>query len=220
MHSSSRRRSVGLAGIAAFCIGLCSAPNLARACNSPLLLDLNGDGIRTTTGWYPVRFDFQGDGSPEISAWTAPDGDEGFLWLDLNRNGRVDSGRELFGDSTLLPSGAMSQHGFEALAVYDSREMGGNADGSISEEDLIWRWLQIWVDSNHDGSSQRAEIRNLQSEGVRSISLRFDENLEYDEAGNLHLFQSTYVKRVTRHLGPPYLRTLAVHDVFFQEKAP
>lgn len=192
----------------------------ALACNSPLLLDLNGDGIRTTTGWYPVHFDFDGDGTKEITAWTAPDGDEGFLWLDLNANGSVDNGRELFGDSTLLPNGETSQHGFEALAVYDRYDMGGNDDGLINEKDLIWRFLRLWIDRNHDGVSQRQEIRPLSAEGVVSISLDYVEARDYDDAENLHLYQSTFVQRVTRQLGRPYLRTQEAHDVYFLEETP
>jgi hypothetical protein len=193
---------------------------VALACNSPLLLDLNGDGIRTTTGWYPVHFDFDGDGTKEITAWTAPDGDEGFLWLDLNANGVVDSGRELFGDSTLLPTGETSQHGFEALAVYDRYELGGNDDGLITDGDLIWRFLRLWIDRNHDGVSQRQEIRHLSAEGVLSISLVYVEARDYDDAENLHLYQSTFVRRVTRQFGRPYSRTQEAHDVYFLEAAP
>lgn len=197
-----------------------AGPRAVQGCNSPLLLDLNGDGIRTTTGWYPVRFDFDSDGVQEITAWTAPDGEEGFLWLDLNDNKVVDSGRELFGDQTLLPSGEMSQHGFEALAAFDQEGLGGNDDGIISHEDLIWRSLRLWVDEDHDGVSQRREVRNLDAEGVVSISLDYVEARDYDPAENLHLYQGTFVKRVTRRFGPPYLRVQQAHDVFFLEAAP
>lgn len=216
--SGGSRALAGAMGI--FLFGAFFGPATVLACNSPLILDLNGDGIRTTTGWYPVRFDFDGDGVQEVSAWTAPDGEEGFLWLDLNRNGRVDSGRELFGDSTLLPNGEMSRHGFEALAVYDRDELGGSRDGLISNEDLIWRFLRLWIDKNHDGVSQKEEVRHLNSEGVTSISLDYVEAREYDDANNLHLYQGTFMRRVTRQFGPPYLRTQAAHDVFFLELVP
>lgn len=208
------------AALMVFLAGALGEPGAVLACNSPILLDLNGDGIRTTTGWYPVRFDFQGDGVWEITAWTAPDGDEGFLWLDLNDNGIVDSGRELFGDSTLLPTGETSRHGFEALAVYDRNELGGNGDGLISEDDFIWRDLRLWIDENHDGISQRPELRHPNAEGVISISLDYAEVREFDNAHNVHLYQSTFLRRVTRRYGPPYLRTLDAHDVFFQEVKP
>lgn len=209
--------AVVLAFLAAYAL---AEPGAVLACNSPLLLDLNGDGIRTTTGWYPVRFDFEGDGVLEITNWTAPDGDEGFLWLDLNANGVVDSGRELFGDSTLLPTGETSRHGFEALGVYDQDEMGGNGDGLISDEDLIWPQLRLWIDENHDGVSQRREIRPLSAEGVVSVSLDYEEVRNFDAAGNLHLYQGTFVRRVNRLYGPSYLRTMDAHDVFFQGATP
>lgn len=199
--------------------GALAGPGMVMACNSPLLLDLNGDGIRTTTGWHPVRFDFDGDGTQEITAWTAADGEEGFLWLDLNANKAVDNGRELFGDSTLLPTGETSRHGFEALAVYDRSELGGNGDGLITDNDFIWRFLRLWIDRNHDGISQPREVRHLTAEGVVSISLDYVESRDYDDAGNLHLYQSTFERRVNRQFGPPYLRTQEAHDVYFLEVA-
>jgi hypothetical protein len=198
-------------------LGTLSLPECATACNSPLILDLNGDGIRTTTTGYPVSFDFKDDGNPEISAWTAPDSKEAFLWLDVNDNGTVDSGRELFGDATILPSGETSRHGFEALEVYDTEELGGNGDLVISEEDLIWRFLKLWDDANHDGISQRDEISTLEREGVASIDLQYTKSMTYDPADNLHLFQSSFIRRVNRQFGPPYLRSQPIHDVFFQE---
>lgn len=216
--TDGKQRNLSLA-LAILISAVLVGPGTVLACNSPLLFDLNGDGIRTTTGWYPVRFDFDGDGMQENTAWTAPDGEEGFLWLDLNANGVVDSGRELFGDSTLLPTGETSQHGFEALGVYDRYELGGNGDGLITDDDLIWRFLRLWIDGNHDGISQRREVRRLNAEGVISISLDYVEARDYDDADNLHLYQSTFVRRVTRQFGPPYFRTQEAHDVYFLEAA-
>lgn len=38
---------------------------------------------------------------------------------DRNGNGAIDSGRELFGDETLLADGKKAAHGFAALAELD-----------------------------------------------------------------------------------------------------
>jgi hypothetical protein len=183
---------------------------------SPLILDLNGDGIQTTDLFSPVWFDLNGDGAPERVAWTCGWTEEGFLWLDLNRNGIVDGGRELFGQGTLLPSGETAANGFEALKVYDSPAYGGNGDGIVSEDDLIWSHLRLWVDRNHDGISQPQEITTLRHFDIVAIRLDFSRVNEVDGNGNLHPLQSTYLKRLTdRRLGSrlvPY----AVHDVFFK----
>jgi hypothetical protein len=54
---------------------------------------------------------------------------------DLNGNGTIDSGRELFGDNTILTRGAragqVAANGFEALADLDS-----NADGKFNSAEL------------------------------------------------------------------------------------
>ncbi|MCL2717079.1 MAG: hypothetical protein FWD68_21680, partial [Alphaproteobacteria bacterium] len=61
-----------------------------------LVLDLDGDGIETVgIGGNPVLFDHSGNGVKTGTGWVKPD--DGFLVLDRNGNGLIDSGRELFG---------------------------------------------------------------------------------------------------------------------------
>jgi hypothetical protein len=65
--------------------------------NEPLILDLNGDGIWTTNkGESPVWFDLNGNGVADLVAWTHPDHEDAFLYVDWNRNRTIDGGRELF----------------------------------------------------------------------------------------------------------------------------
>ena len=68
----------------------------------PLTLDLDGDGIETIAlnATSPILFDHDGDGIKTGTGWVK--GDDGFLALDRDGNGTIDSGRELFGDSTPL----------------------------------------------------------------------------------------------------------------------
>lgn len=139
--------------------------------SEPLILDLNGDGIHTTPP--DVDFDLTGDGALDRVSWTNPGTEEGFLYLDLNRNGRIDGGQELFGDATFLPNGGRPQHGFDALAVYDTRSLVGNADGVISVSDRVWQSLRIWVDRDHDGVATFDETCTLPSVHVLSISLAY-----------------------------------------------
>ncbi|HTG32326.1 MAG TPA: hypothetical protein VLB76_05300 [Thermoanaerobaculia bacterium] len=202
----------------AFLICLMFSAHMASAfCPmSPLVLDLNGDGVQTTDLFAPVSFDLNGDGVPDRTAWTCGWTEEGFLWLDLNRNGTVDGGRELFGQGTLLPSGESAANGFEALRVYDGLSYGGHTDGVISEDDLIWSHLLLWVDRNHDGISQRQEIASLRHFGIVAIGLDFSRVQEVDGNGNLHPLQSTYLKRLTVPRLGSRLVPYAVHDVFFK----
>jgi hypothetical protein len=158
------------------CLALSARMTSAACPMSPLVLDLNGDGVQTTDLFAPVSFDLNGDGISEVVAWTCGWTEEGFLWLDLNRNGTVDGGRELFSQGTLLPSGETAANGFEALSVYDSLSYGGNADRVISEDDMIWNHLRLWVDRNRivnekDGWTIRTADRSLAAHFEHTLAI-------------------------------------------------
>ena len=71
------------------------------------MLDLNGGGIKTVDiGNKPILFDHNGDSIKTATGWV--DGAEGLLALDLNGNGAIDSGLELFGDKTPLADGRLA----------------------------------------------------------------------------------------------------------------
>ena len=183
-------------------------------CSSPLILDLNGDGIHTIGLNWPVTFDIDADGELDRIGWTFKNSQEAFLWLDHNRNRTLDDGSELFGDSTPMPDGSVAGNGFEALAVYDLPEMGGNGDGLIDRQDLIFEHLRLWVDSNGDAVSQQTEISTLTARGVVAIGLDFVRVNEMDGAGNLHLLRGGFMQRVLR-FGRPFTITGIVDDVVF-----
>lgn len=184
-------------------------------CTSPLVLDLGGTGrILTTGSEHPVQFDINGDGVLDTIGWTSRDSGAGFLWIDLNLNRKVDDGSELFGSSTRLPAGGFAKNGFEALAVYDRAEFGGNEDGIISRDDVIWNRLLVWVDANHDGRSQRREIRPLDAYGVVSLGLGYQQVDQLDGNVNLHWLQGAFVKRV-HLLGGLHHRQQLLEDIFF-----
>ena len=130
----------------------------------PLVIDLGKDGFDITWQADGANFDLDGDGFAEKVNWTKKDG---ILALDLNGNGIIDSGRELFGDQTLLADGKRARNGFEALAQYDE-----NKDGVIDEKDSIFSKLLVWVDGNGDGISGAGELKTLAELGILSISLQ------------------------------------------------
>jgi hypothetical protein len=191
-------------------------PLLACHDGSPLILDLNGDGILTSDLWSPVNFDLDGDGVTELIAWTRADTEEGLLAVDLDGDGQISSGRELFGDATLLPNGDSAANGFLALAVWDEVEMGGDSNGRIDDNDLIWGTLRVWVDRSHDGASQPEELSTLTSRGVLSLGLDYLEAEGRDASGNSHRFLGTFERRVDRRWGSPYVKTSALHDIYFR----
>lgn len=204
------------AGLIMIC-GMLLAISPVRAthpCTSPLILDLDHHGIETTGVENAVDFDINGDGWVDRIGWTSAHGEEAFLWLDGNRNGRVDDGSELFGTSTRLPSGEFAENGFEALAVYDSYDLGGNEDGRITSADLVWRSLRLWIDENHDAESQGHEVRPLRSAGVLTIDLDYEEVGVMDGHGNVHGQRGTFSMQV-RRFGRPFVREQTIEDVYF-----
>lgn len=163
------------------------------ACNSPLILDLDGDGLYTTGVDRGVLFDLDGDGIAERCGWIDPYEDDAFLWLDLNGNGGVDSGRELFGDSTATPDGSQVTNGFDALALYDRAEFGGNEDKMISSKDVAWFSLRLWSDKDYDGSSSPREIATLDEWKIVAIGLDYRRLPRIDGNDNVRAFWGRFL---------------------------
>ena len=69
----------------------CSHINL-----DPLMLTLDGGPLALTDLAHGVRFDMEGTGSPTAIAWTTAGAQVAFLALDVNGNGVIDTGAEVF----------------------------------------------------------------------------------------------------------------------------
>jgi hypothetical protein len=137
----------------------------------PLVLDLDGDGIETvginpSSTSAPILFDHNADGIRSGTGWVASD--DALLVRDINGNGLIDSGRELFGDNTLLADGTtLASNGFTALAQHDA-----NSDNQINSQDAIFSQLKIWRDLNQDATSQASELQTLSQAGITSIGVQ------------------------------------------------
>jgi hypothetical protein len=138
---------------------------------SPIIVDTTGKGFRLTSAESGVTFDIRGNGHPIQLSWTASDSGNAFLALDLNHNGKIDGGKELFGNFT----DPDCDNGYCALAKYDS-----NGDGVIDWRDPIYSKLVLWIDANHDGVSQPEELHTLPELGVFSIGLKYRHEPLYD----------------------------------------
>ena len=156
---------------------------------SPIIVDLDGNGYSLTDAVHGVNFDLNADGPAERLSWTSPGSDDAFLSLDLNQNGMIDSGAELFGNYTPQPQSA-SPNGFAALAEFDKEANGGDGNGIIDAGDAVYSRLLLWQDTNHNGRSDAGELRTLFKSGVNGISLDYQRSNRRDEYGNLFYYRS------------------------------
>lgn len=145
----------------------------------PLLIDIDGDGIETTSVENGVYFDQENDGFAEKSAWVGKD--DGVLAYDKNNNGRIDDGNELFGDSYVKTDGTLATSGFDALSDLDS-----NGDGIINSEDTNFQSIKIL---KGDGT-----LLSLEEAGISTISLNSKNSVIRDGNGNRQLTSGTYTK--------------------------
>lgn len=172
-------------------------------CEEPVLISLRDSDYQLTGMGGGVRFDLSGDGELQSIPWTASDSDDAFLVLDRNGNGRIDNGIELFSHVTPQPEPPEGEvpHGFRALAVYDGALNGGNGDGQISAQDAIFPFLRLWLDADHDGSTDAGELLGLDEADLTAISLDYTDAHEHrDEFGNIFKFSATAVFNDARNV--------------------
>ncbi|MCC6706819.1 MAG: carboxypeptidase regulatory-like domain-containing protein, partial [Gammaproteobacteria bacterium] len=145
---------------------------------TPIAIDLDGNGIHTVSRANSTgTFDLFGNGAGIHSGWLS--GGDGFLAVDHNGNGQVDSISELFGG---MAKGA----GFANLAAYDS-----NHDGVVDKSDAHFNDLMIWRDANGNHQTDAGELNSLAAHGIASLAVGYTEVPFLDDAGNLHLERSS-----------------------------
>ena len=116
-------------------------------------LEKTAEGFTLSSAEGGVPFDIDGDGDLERVAWPAADANVAFLALDVNGDGLITSGRELFGAATY----AAARNGCKALMQAFERD-GNERTGSIHEGHPIYERLLLWVDGNRNGRSEPAEL--------------------------------------------------------------
>jgi hypothetical protein len=128
---------------------------------SPIILDLDGNGIETlSASESSARYDLDGDGLSDDTSWIGRT--EGFLFLDRDGNGTVSN----VGEFSFIDDVAGARSDLEGLRAFDS-----NNDRILSALDARFGEFRIWQDLDGDGAAEGGEILTLTQAGVRSINL-------------------------------------------------
>ncbi|HXQ35843.1 MAG TPA: hypothetical protein VN843_17640 [Anaerolineales bacterium] len=173
------------------------------ACQSPVLLDIAGNGFELTSASDGVMFDIDGDGVIERLSWTSGATDDAWLALDRNGNGVIENGFELFGNYTAQPDPPIGEerNGFLALAEFDKPSNGGNGDRLITSADAIFSSLRVWRDSNHNGLSEISELQMLADVGLKALELRYKFSKKQDRYGNNFRYRAKILDLKSAQLG-------------------
>jgi hypothetical protein len=145
---------------------------------------MNGDGIQTLAAKNGVVFDVNNDGRSEQSGWV--DSTDALLVRDLNGDGQINDGGELFGVGTVLANGQKAKDGYVALSALDS-----NLDGLIDANDAAFSQLSVWIDRNSNSVTDAGELSTLSEKGIASLSLQANSSAEINN-GNLIGLMGSY----------------------------
>ena len=188
-------------------MGSSSIPAFAMV--TPVVLDLNGDGIQTVNITDGVKFDINNDGKADQTAWVARG--DGLLVRDINKDGAINNGSELFGSATSLGNGKTAADGYVAMRALDT-----NKDGVLDAKDAAFGELMVWTDLDGNGITGANELTNLSDLGIKSLSLD-SEKSSVNNNGNLIGLMGSYTTTdgKTHTMGDVWFQTDAAGDRVF-----
>ena len=141
---------------------------------SPLILDLDGDGIELRSiKQSNARFDMDGDGAADDTGWVGKG--DGILVIDRDGDGLIRGPSEL----SFLGEKAGASSDLDGLSALDS-----NRDGKIDGADKRFAELKVWTDTNRNGTTDAGELRTLADLSIASIGLGSAANREKAKIGS------------------------------------
>ena len=176
---------------------------------TPVVMDLDGNGIQTTTAENGVTFDINNDGKADQTAWVARG--DGLLVRDINADGQINNGSELFGSATSLGKGKTAADGYAAMRALDT-----NKDGVLDANDAAFGELMVWTDIDGNGITGANELTNLSDLGINSISLNATKSTQNNNGNLIGLMGSyTTTDGKTHTMGDVWFQTDAAGDRVF-----
>ena len=157
-------------------------------CNTPLVLRFDAAPVEmiAAESTPSATFDINMRGDSCISTdW--PSAATPWLVVDRDRSGTIDGGDELFGSGTVLTDGRHAEHGFAALAEFDS-----NGDGFVDRDDARFAELMLWRDHDADRLSTQSELEPLASAGVERLAVDYRVETQCDARGNCGVQRSAF----------------------------
>ncbi len=149
-------------------------------CNTPLVLNFDQGPVEMVAAEATpaATFDINMRADSCLSTdW--PTAATPWLAVDLDQNGNIDGGNELFGSGSRLADGRHAEHGFAALVEFDD-----NRDGRVDSKDARFGELLLWRDHDGDRRSTPAELESLASAGIESLPVDFRVEASCDARGN------------------------------------
>jgi hypothetical protein len=154
-------------------------------CDTPLVLAFDGDAVDFTRA--SGAFDLAGRDASIATRWVSAR--TPWLALDIDGNGRIDDGRELFGSMTALPDGRRASNGFVALAALDD-----DHDDEITSCDAAFDRLVLWRDADQDRRSSAGEMVSARDAGLVAIRLSYGVSPRCSD-GDCEVERATFVFR-------------------------
>ena len=130
------------------------------------------------------RFDFDGDGISDRTAWVGPD--DGFLVIDRGAelgseaDGSIDQSQEVAFTQWKSPQAWQAEldaqpAGTRVDRITDLSALrllfDSNGDGVLDRHDEQWHGFRVWQDQDQDGVAAPGELRTLEQAGITAIGL-------------------------------------------------